>query len=111
MVSPTCQSTDDRLAFYIHRKNNRPPNWSDTNTDVELPLLIMVLVIVGIILTGILVAYYWQSQGWAWEKTNQLWDGGWPSCVLAPFIVAFWLGGLVLCGAPPIVLVTTALCA
>jgi hypothetical protein len=100
---------DGRLGMYIHEKHQRPDNWGDTNTDFQQPLLILLLLVVWIIVTGVLAAFYWPSYGWALEMTHTLWESGGFWRILSPCVVALWLFGLVVCGAPPFVLVCLAI--
>ena len=109
MVKASLILADVRLAFYIHRKRLRPQGWSNNHTDCELPFLILLLAIVGIVLTGMLISLYWPSQSRTWSIVEDLWNKGFPRCLISPVLIALWFGGLVLCGAPAIVLVAVAI--
>ena len=111
MVKASLIEADVRLALYIHRKRLRPQGWSNDHADYELPFLILVLVIVSILVTAMLTVLYWPSQGWMWSTVQSLWDASFPWCLISPILLALWLGGLVLCGAPAIALVAAAICA
>ena len=78
---------------------------------IEHSFLIIDLLIVGLLFTGILVTGYWQSQEWTWSKINDLSERTAVKRVLASVLLAAWMIGLFLCGAPVIVISALAICA
>jgi hypothetical protein len=104
------ERTDVRLVSYVLRKHHRPSNWGNDHVDHEQPILIFVLILVGILVTGSLIALYWPSQNKAWYAAGKFWEQGFPYCLISPVIVVLWLGGLLVCGAPAIALVAPAVC-
>lgn len=110
MVRTSLVLADVRLALYIHRKRLRPQDWSNNHTDYEKPFLILTLAIVGIVLTGMFVSLYWSSQDRTWPIVEDLWNKGFPWCLISPVLIALWLGGLALCCAPAFALIAAAIC-
>jgi hypothetical protein len=97
-----------RLASYLHRKHLRPPNWSQQHYDIEIPFLVATLAIVGLLVTGVLIALYWPSFQWVCMTANEFWERGCAWKVLSPIIMGLWLCGFILCAAPPIALPAAA---
>lgn len=104
-------TSNNRLASYLSRKANREPNWSTNHQDYEQPLLVILLIFAGLMLTALLVSVYWKSQDSIWSIAMEYWERGRPWNSLAPCIMGMWLVGLVVCGAPAVALPALAICA
>jgi len=71
----------------------------------------MLLIVVGLMATAMLISVYWESQDWTWHIANDCWERGHWWRIFPPCIVGLWIIGLVVCGAPAIVLPALAICA